>query len=56
MAAMLYIYANWLIFELNQNNPSEGVQEKNPEDRMNIGDWRAFKSILDMQISPWRPC
>ena len=23
---------------------------------MNIGDWREFTSILDMQIRPWRPC
>ena len=22
---------------------------------MNIRDWRAFTSIFDMQINPWRP-
>ena len=28
-------------------------KKKNSEDRINIEDWRAFISILDMQISPW---
>ena len=44
-----------LIFELKQGNPSEGVKEKNREDQMNNGDWRAFMSIFNMQISPWLP-
>ena len=33
------------IFELNQGNPSEGVQLKNHEDLMNIGNWRVFTLI-----------
>ena len=37
------------------SNPSECVHKKNCEDGMNIDDWRAFTSILNMQISPWRP-
>ena len=39
-------YANWLIFKLNQNNPLEDIQKSIREDRMNIGDWRAFTSTL----------
>ena len=48
-------YANKLIFELEQDSPSEGVEKKNCEDQMNIDDWRAFTSLLNMQISPWQP-
>ena len=46
-------YANSLIFKLNQNNPSEGIQESIREDRMNIGDWRAFTSTLDNRYANW---
>ena len=40
-------YENQLIFELRQDNQSEGVHKKNRKDRMNIGDWTAFTSIID---------
>ena len=34
-----------------QNNPSSGAYS----DFFNLGDWRAFTSILNMQISHWWP-
>ena len=46
-------YANYLIFQLRQDNPSEGVKKKNREDRINIGDWRAFTSIIDDGYANW---
>ena len=46
-------YANQLIFKLDQDNLSEIVEKKIAK---NIGDWRVFTLILEMQISPWRPC
>ena len=35
-------YANYVIFELNQNNPTDIIQKKNCEDQVNLGEWRAF--------------
>ena len=39
-------YANKLLFELNQGNPSENVQKISCENHMNIGNCRAFTGTL----------
>ena len=53
VAAILAIQISW--FSNLSRIIHQSVLKKNHNDLMNIEDWRAVTSILDMQISPWLP-
>ena len=42
------------IGKFSNSNPPKRVHKKS-KNQINIDDWRAFTSILNMQISPWWP-
>ena len=57
ISAMAAILVNKLAdFQTETGKSIRGCSEKNCEDLMNFGDWRAFTSILDMQIRPCLIC
>ena len=54
MMAILDMQISWF-FNFSQDNLSEHVEKQILEDLIDIDDWRASTSILNMQISKWRP-